>query len=302
MPKRKAENIATTRVSSVPELIETVTADSSHWRKAGHARPWFRGQADASQPPKPSAFRQPFDEFWLTTMFRLKSLAYGATIETDRVDQWLFLAQHYGLPTRLLDWTESPVLACFFAAAQWLESGKPEDKYLSPDMAVWMLHPIELNRLSNQPFFPNTWVWGRAHDNFRMAFHPPKQRAKMAHDKQARPPFVPTDYPLAVQASAVDRRVTAQRSCFTIHGWDEDDFESMLASTVLIYRGFFRKYLIKRSRASAILRQLDDMGISFSTVYPDLSGLAKELKFRFLTVKSRSKRRRKGPLAGRRKK
>src|SRR5438094_9462081 len=135
-------SLPTTRVQSLNTLLLAVSKDTKAWTKTGNIRPWFRGQADAGRPPRPSVFREQYDEFWMTTMFRLKSLAYGARIETHRLDQWLFLAQHYGLPTRLLDWTESAVLALFFTVEQWMAL-KDYNHFVSSDMAVWMLHPIE---------------------------------------------------------------------------------------------------------------------------------------------------------------
>src|SRR5262249_20236958 len=92
--------IGIVRVASVRRLLEQSSSDAKTWRRSGNVRPWFRGQADAHKPPIPSVFRGAYDEFTMTSTFRLKSLAYGARIETSRLDQWLFLAQHYGLPTR----------------------------------------------------------------------------------------------------------------------------------------------------------------------------------------------------------
>jgi len=91
----------------------------------------------------------------------------------------------------------------------------------------------------------------------------------------------PTDLPLAVQASAVDPRVAVQRSCLTVNGWLRDDFETLLAPTAVGRKRFFRKYVMRRSLAPRLFEEIDGMGISFSTTYPDLSGLARELKLRF---------------------
>jgi hypothetical protein len=273
-----ANNIQSVEVGSVGDLLQRAQDDSRLWAKQGNIRPWYRGQADAGQPLRPSVFRQQYDEFWLSTTFRLKALAFGATIETDRLDQWLFLIQHYGLPTRLLDWTESLMLACFFAAAEAVESERPEDRYHDPKyMAVWMLHPVMLNSLSGTSNFPNTWVTGSALDDFRLAFHPRPERDFLKLNGKLKP----TTYPLAVQASAVDTRVVVQRSCFTVFGEDEAGLETMLADTTVVHGDYFRKYLFLRSNARAIFQELDGMGVSFSTVYPDLGGLAKELRFRF---------------------
>ncbi len=64
--------------------------------------------------------------------------------------------QHYGAPTRLLDWTESAMAGLFFAVFNKNED-KPSDDY---DAVVWMLHPLELNKLEDsigKYEFPNTW-------------------------------------------------------------------------------------------------------------------------------------------------
>jgi FRG domain len=261
-------------------LLRQIREDTKTWRVGAHIRPWFRGQADAGEGPRPSLFRKSYDEFWMTAMFRLKAISFARTPETSRLDQWLFLMQHHGLPTRLLDWTESPLVACFFAVERWLISERPEENYSSPDMGIWMIHPAELNKLTSPGLngFPNTWTSGNvAHENFRLAFHTPEQKAEMFARSRSRP----SEYPLAVLPSNVDSRVSVQRSCFMVYGKDERNVEDMLRNTSLVSDGFFKKYTISRGKAPAMLAELEAMGVSFSSVYPDLGGLATELRIRF---------------------
>ena len=49
---------------------------------------------------------------------------------------WLFVMQHYGVPTRLLDWTESPLVGLYFAVTE----------HPNADGTLWVLKPIELNK------------------------------------------------------------------------------------------------------------------------------------------------------------
>jgi hypothetical protein len=69
----------------------------------------------------------------------------------------MFLMQHYGVPTRLLDWTESPLIALYFVVEDMEK--KNEDK----DGALWILYPLELNKHSTRelvyiPSFEDEWL------------------------------------------------------------------------------------------------------------------------------------------------
>jgi hypothetical protein len=244
-------------ISSVEEFIGRVRTESAGWPHR-----WFRGEpcVDTALVPKlyrPRPDRHPHDENKLLQLFRMKAPTLGAGSCPDRgaTDQWLFLAQHVGLPTRLLDWTESALVGLYFAL-------------LENQPVVWMVNPIGLNRLSVSPGneatgsdFPLTWVnpangsINIGSINIRGAWERDSPGVSLA---------------VAVQPTNIHPRMSAQRSCFTVQGKDKS---SLSVCVPQLLRSF-------RIDPDACYRMRDDLlmlGISHSTVFPDLDGLAREL-------------------------
>ena len=126
-------------------MIEYITKDIAEFTHAivqitrfyRDSRPWWRGQSDYSWGLIPSLHRKGFKskESNINNRFRMMAKPRHANCPTSNdVFSRLFLMQHYRLPTRLLDWSESPLVALYFATEA--------DSNDYTDAAIWVYLPL----------------------------------------------------------------------------------------------------------------------------------------------------------------
>ena len=114
-----------TYMNKEPKLVDSVANYLIRLEKYKNSDNIYRGQNNCVWELKPKIFRDDFIfknkfntlkeyEVWLLEQFKRKALPYIKRIpENDW--EWISLAQHYGLATRLLDWSSNPLVALFFA-------------------------------------------------------------------------------------------------------------------------------------------------------------------------------------------
>jgi len=106
-------------------------AEFVRWAQDHPANEWvFRGHSNEDWRLQPSVGRgESYSPDWerlLLDQFRRLAEPHVTSAGLTEWD-WLALAQHHGLPTRLLDWTTNSLVACFFACAK-ARSGDGEDE------------------------------------------------------------------------------------------------------------------------------------------------------------------------------
>ena len=228
---------------------------------------WYRGVAKGTHTLLPGTMRHAsvVDEESMVEDF-LVSLPLH--LHVDRPDPWELygLMQHHGLPTRLLDWSKSPLAALFFAL-DFVEDS--EDHGQSP--AIWVLNPYRMNRVLHdieRVFVPRTGFGPPDEGKLVGSYLPESLRPTVAFGNQALPKA-----PIAIEPTFSNVRLIAQAGCFTVHGRGTQPLESLAALRPHLFR-----LDIAPQKTATMRADLDQLGYRRELIYPNLDHLASRIK------------------------
>lgn len=242
------------RIRDVAELLRAV---ESHRRRARRQPIWFRGSTNREYRLVPSLGRPPYrlqHERALVNAFKQNAVQFLGQRPPSEWE-WIFLARHHAVPTRLLDWTESPLIGLYFATHSLGAPGRNDRR----DGALWLLLPTELNRQASIELAdPRALPIFEDNDQYLRNYLP----STLASEQQSRLT------PVAGIAVRHSKRMQAQHSVFTVTHRDQTPIETVGAG------GHIGRYVVPAAAKPRIRRQLEALRIDRLTVFPELDNAA----------------------------
>lgn len=209
--------------------------------------------------------------------FKNEAASFIPNIWEGNILRWLEYAQHYGLPTRLLDWTSNPLVALFFACNNGNEDG-----------TVYILHVKNYNTFRNN-------------ENNDNNIHEPGDETINSIVEKSITEKELYQFPLIYIPPYFDIRMSAQTSYFMVWGEIKKSLDEILenktvtsnlvsdfengekAFTEIEQESILFKIQISKYCKQKIIRQLDMVGINEKTLFPGLDGVGKYLERKYRT-------------------
>lgn len=178
--------------------------------------------------------------------------------DTDLVWNWLALAQHHGLPTRLLDWTYSPLVALHFATI--------DPQTYDQDGVVWVVDFSQINALLPE-------VLRKVLETEGTPVFTPEMLAQLAPTLNDFDRLSQTGFMAFFEPPSLDERIVSQQALFSLVSQPDLDLQAWLEQNPQT----FRKVRVPRALKWEVRDKLDQAGITERVLFPGLDGLARWL-------------------------
>lgn len=253
-----------TKIECVAELAKTLR------------RCWFRGHSRCYNELTPGIFRNDcypnyyyetgknIEAFFIEEFKRHAPLLAEKVPKNDDYISWLFLMQHHGAPTKLLDWTENALIATYFAVCN----------NIGCDGELWALNPNSLNAHSSIDGIPSL-----DHQIIRYLAEEPLFKTNEKRKLMKRIGFNPRiDYlfhQIAIKPNMFFPRMAAQSGAFTLH---PNPAICYAIPELLKDNRDLVRYIIPCRYKESLFRELVAVGIKPVTLFQDLDSLCQTLK------------------------
>lgn len=234
------------RITSVAQMLAALKQQRSPKQLI-----WYRGQAKRNWKLVPSLARQAKHlkaENALIKRFMQNATPHLAVSPREEWE-WMFLMQHHRCNTRLLDWTESPLAALYFAVI--------EKKHHGTDGAVWCLDPIEINKRANLKFDFEAEIPAFGSDEVLKSYLPSRIEKSTVRLN-----------PVAIVGPRNTPRMAAQLGTFTINHLLHKPIEK-IAGGSHVWR-----WIIPAAAKKKLAEELIHLGVTSLTLFPELDRVA----------------------------
>ena len=249
------------RVQSWDELqdalfVESWNADLGRYR----SRCAYRGLSDANYALETTLMRLggPYVDLERHLLRNFKKYAHSKVVERDSLWNWLSVAQHYGLPTRLLDWTYSPLIALHFATANIAKFDR--------DGVVWAVNYLKAHQLL--PKSLQNKLDNEGANVFTVEMLSETVTSLAEFEKLAGPNSV-----VFFEPPSIDDRIVNQFAFFSVIPAADKELDIWLAK----HPDLFHRIIIPSWLKWEVRDKLDQANITERVLFPGLDGLSRWL-------------------------
>lgn len=253
----------TFEISSAVDLLSRLNKFPNHYMFRGHADADWRLESSLERvlgKRWSSEFAAKSEERSLD-QFQSKFHLYDReNVQPKSKLSWLSIMQHYGVPTRLLDFTESPYVALYFALETYSPESKRDFAVIAVDYTAVMEKSLEYIR-SREPNFAET----------RASVYR-KQDVVFDEVVDGRG----FDIAWIGEPREFNKRLDRQAGTFLLSGNPGHKIQDVLDSAM--YEGAVEKYVIPNVLYEPTYALLRKMNLTSKSIYGDLQGLARSIR------------------------